>query len=315
MMIKQQAEAMLQADFNLNEEQKIAWALYRVSTLKQADDKDDIPMQKIACRQYADEHGWLLQNEVCEAGVSGYKKTAAQRDAIRLLLEAAEKGQFQILLVYMSDRIGRRGMETAMLCEKLTELGIEIWSVKEDQIKFDDDMQYLLNTIRFSMAKLESGKTSIRIKTRMEQLTLEGKYTGRKLPYGYRLVPTGEYTKKGRMRNRVEINPQEAEVVRIIFDKTIREGLGSYRLSAYLNEQGYRNQKGKPFEHNLINRTLKNRLYCGYFVWGNTVSPCLKELVIISQQDFDDAQKILAERSQKDEKKRHIALNTKGSSL
>ncbi len=48
--------------------------LYRVSTTKQVDVvKDDIPMQKIACRNFIEEKKWQLVGEKEEKGVSGFK--------------------------------------------------------------------------------------------------------------------------------------------------------------------------------------------------------------------------------------------------
>ena len=40
---------------------KRAYCLYRVSTKNQVDvQKDDIPMQKIACQEFAKAHGWVI---------------------------------------------------------------------------------------------------------------------------------------------------------------------------------------------------------------------------------------------------------------
>ena len=50
--------------------------LYRVSTVGQVD-HDDIPMQRLACREYAATHpDWEIIEEISEIGVSGYKVSA-----------------------------------------------------------------------------------------------------------------------------------------------------------------------------------------------------------------------------------------------
>ena len=50
--------------------------LYRVSTLGQVD-HDDIPMQRLACHEYAATHpDWEIIDEISEKGVSGYKVTS-----------------------------------------------------------------------------------------------------------------------------------------------------------------------------------------------------------------------------------------------
>ena len=55
-------------------------ALYRVSTKKQVDvTKDDIPMQKIACHEFAERQGWTITKEYSEKGISGFKVSAEDR--------------------------------------------------------------------------------------------------------------------------------------------------------------------------------------------------------------------------------------------
>ena len=63
-------------------ETKRVYCLYRVSTLGQVD-KDDIPMQKQCCREFAERHGWTIVKEFSEKGVSGFKTSAKDRDAIQ----------------------------------------------------------------------------------------------------------------------------------------------------------------------------------------------------------------------------------------
>lgn len=52
---------------------KRVYCLYRVSTKRQVDQmKDDIPMQRIACHEFADrQDGWVIVKEFLEKGVSG----------------------------------------------------------------------------------------------------------------------------------------------------------------------------------------------------------------------------------------------------
>ena len=85
--------------------------LYRVSTIGQVE-KDDIPMQKEACHEFAERQGWEIVKEFSEKGVSGFKKSAKDRDQLQLLQQAAAAGEFDVLLVFMFDRLGRRDDET-----------------------------------------------------------------------------------------------------------------------------------------------------------------------------------------------------------
>ena len=87
------------------EKNKRVYCLYRVSTKGQVE-KDDIPMQKQYCREFAESQGWTIIKEFAEKGVSGFKVAAADRDAIQEIRQDAEERKFDILLVFMFDRLG-----------------------------------------------------------------------------------------------------------------------------------------------------------------------------------------------------------------
>lgn len=142
--------------------------LYRVSTTKQVDHDDqnqaDIPVQRKACREFAERMGWTIVYEEQENGVSGFKVSANDRDKIQLIKEYAEQGKFDILLVFMFDRIGRRAEETPFVVEWLINHGIQVWSVNEGEQRIDTHVDRLTNYIRFWQADGESQKTSMRTK-------------------------------------------------------------------------------------------------------------------------------------------------------
>lgn len=84
--------------------------------------------------------------------------------------------------------------------------------------------------------------------------------------------------KKGKEICDLVVNPIEAEWAVEIFEKTVKEGYGSYKLASYLNDNGVRTHNGSKFQCNTIIRILRNKLFCGYMVSGETVSPKLQEL-------------------------------------
>lgn len=295
---------------------KRIYCLYRVSTKKQVDQQNnDIPMQKIACHEFAKDKGWIIMKEFYEKGISGYKVSVDNRDAIQELREAALNHEFDVLLVYMFDRLGRRDDETPFVVEWFVKQGIEVWSAQEGQQRFDTHTDKLLNYIRYWQATGESLKTSMRLKTRIAQLTAEGIYHGGTTPFGYRTVYKGRINKKGQPVRDLEIDSREAKYVKIIFDKTLNEGYGSYRMADYVNKLGIKTHSGSSFQCNTINRILKNRLYCGYYVSGDVISPKQEHLAIIDENVFDEVQKILSQRSIKNNEKQHIARTTKGKTL
>ena len=279
------------------------YCLYRVSTLGQVE-KDDIPMQKEACREFVQQHpGWEIVKEFSEKGVSGFKVSAKDRDAVQEIQRDALQNKFDILLVFMFDRLGRREDETPFVVEWFAKNDIEVWSVKEGQQRFDTHVDKLLNYIRYWQASGESIKTSVRTKTRMEQLTKEGCFTGGVVPFGYRLEHKGRTNKR---------NPDEAEIVKLIFQKYLYEGYGAQRLCRYLTEQGIKNKKGRNIPTTSINRIIKNPIYTGVIRNGDSQSDVLTDLQIIDEETFEKAQRMMERRVTHHS---DVPLNTKGQSL
>jgi len=101
---------------------KRVYTLYRVSTKKQVNVSEnhdnDIPMQRGACKEFVKyRQDWEIVKEYEEKGVSGFKVSAKNRDAILDLQEAALNKEFDVLLVFMFDRIGRIDDETPFIVE------------------------------------------------------------------------------------------------------------------------------------------------------------------------------------------------------
>ena len=287
-------------------------ALYRVSTVGQVD-KNDIPMQKQCCREFIDcRSDWELVKEVFEKGVSGYKKSAKDRDAIQEIQQYAIEKKFDVLLVYMFDRLGRRDDETPFIVEWFVQQGIEVWSVMEGQQRFDNHVDKLLNYIRYWQASGESIKTSIRVKTRLEQLTEKGLYTGGSVPYGYRLEKMGRTNKRNKEVYDLLIDEDAAQIVRLIFYKYINEGFGAQRISRYLMEMNIRKADGNDFPNTSIISMLKRRIYTGVITNGDAESSFIPELQIIDQATFDRAQELMKARTQK---RNEVPLNLAGQSL
>lgn len=292
-------------------EQKRVCCLYRVSTKGQVE-KDDIPMQKQACHEFCERNDWTIVREFSEKGVSGFKVSAKDRDAIQELQREALQGSFDILLVFMFDRLGRRDDETPFVVEWFAKNGVEVWSTVEGQQRFDNHVDKLMNYLRYWQASGESEKTSIRTKTRLGQIVEEGRFRGGTPPYGYRLEKQGRISKKNREVYEILIDEDEAVLVRLIFHKYVYEGFGAQRLSRFLLEEGYRNRKGANFANTTIIKMLKNIMYTGVLRSGETQSEVFPHLQIIEPVLYEQAQALMEGRT-----KEHsdVPLNTKGDAL
>ena len=88
------------------------------------------------------------------------------------------------------------------------------------------------------------------------QAQKEGYYTGSVVPYGF------SKEKQGKGYVLVE-NPEESEVVKLIFEK-YAAGCGVCQIAKYLNRNGIKTQKGKLWSNGTINGIIKSRVYTGF---------------------------------------------------
>ena len=271
--------------------------LYRVSTLGQVE-KDDIPMQKQRCHEFAAQQGWEIVSEFAEKGVSGFKVSAKDRDAIQEIQREAALGRFDVLLVFMFDRLGRREDETPFVVEWFVKNGIEVWSCIEGQQRFDTHVDKLMNYIRYWQASGESIKTSIRTKTRLSQIVQEGKFRGGNCPYGYQLVKKGRKGKRNKELYDIEVNPDEVAAVRRMFDLADRLGYGGRKIATVMQEEGLINERtGEHFHYATIQNMLKNILYTGVLRSGETQSEVFPELQIVAPEQFNRIQEMRKQRA------------------
>ena len=272
--------------------------LYRVSTVGQVD-HDDIPMQKIACREYAATHqDWEIIDEISEKGVSGYKVSTNARDAIIEIKKRAMAKEFDVLLVFMFDRLGRREDETPFVVQWFVQQGIEVWSTREGEQRFDTHVDKLLNYIRFWQASGESEKTSIRVKTKHLQMIEDGQYRGGLVPYGYRLEQLGRMNKKNKPVPDLVIDQDEAAVVREIFHLLVNKGYGTVRVAKYLNDKGIKTKRNKgPWRGTAIRALIDNPIYIGHMHMGETLSPKFENLQIIDDDLFARCQEVVKGRA------------------
>jgi Site-specific recombinases, DNA invertase Pin homologs len=288
--------------------------LLRVSS-KQQLHEDDIPVQRAEARQYIEgRSGWVFDREYIEKAVSGYKNGVEDREVLQEILADAKEKQFDILLTYMSDRIGRQE-EYSFYVAALNRLGIEVWTIKDGQLKTEEHIDKLLNYIRFWQNEGESKKTGMRVRDTQRELVKAGKFVGGRAPFGYRLVPSGMVSSHGRLLKKLEIVGEDANTVRRIFELAVHQGMGYVRIAGELNRQGIPAVSGGEWKAGTIRGILTNPVYMGYLAIGRRENhgtltrldrrewvyseEQIQELVIVSAQLWERAQEIREARKEK----------------
>ena len=245
--------------------------LLRVSSKQQLHD-DDIPVQRAEAEQYiAKRSDWIFDKEYIEKAVSAYKNNVEERAVLQEILADARNHEFDVLLTYMSDRIGRQE-EYSFYVATLNQLGIEVWTIKDGQLKTEEHIDKLLNYIRFWQNEGESKKTGMRVRDTQKELVKAGKFVGGKAPYGYQLVPSGMISNHGRLLKKLEIVEEKAQVVRQIYGLAVHQGMGYEKIAKELNHQGIPAVTTDKWKTGTIRSILTNPVYMGYLAINRRIN-------------------------------------------
>ena len=242
--------------------------LLRVSSNQQLEADGDLSIQREIVKEYIAKHeDWQLDDkEYFEGGISGYKNAVSDRNVLQEALIDAQKREYDILVVYKDDRIGRRMWEIGAYVMQLKNYNVDIYTTKDGCISPDSDdiMGQMMLALRYGNAQKSSSDTGQRVKDTAQKLVKQGKFIGGKAPYGYKLVLSGELSKHGRALHKLEIIPEQADVVKYIYDLSYNKEYGSSKIASELNNGKYKNlAPNNVWKSGTITSILTNPIYCG----------------------------------------------------
>ena len=244
--------------------------LLRVSSNQQLEADGDLSVQRQLVKDYiSNQSDWQLdEKEYFEGSNSGYKNAVADRNILQEALQDAKAKEYDILVVYKDDRIGRRMWEIGAYVMSLKSFGVDIYTVKDGCIspESDDIMGQMMLALRYGNAQKSSSDTGMRVKDTAQKLVQKGKFMGGKAPYGYKLVLSGEVSKHGRALHHLVVVPEQAEVVKYIYELSLHKEFGATKISKILNEHEiYKDRAPRDiWKSGTIVSILTNPVYAGY---------------------------------------------------
>ncbi len=277
---------------------KIA-AYCRVST-DTADQLNSLEAQKKFFSEYTARTGDHLVRLYADEGISG-TKIKNRREFLRMM-EDAEKGLFDMVVVKDISRFARNTVDLLQSIRKLKALGIETQFLTANMTSMGNS-EFVL-TIFGALAQEESANTSKRVKFGKRINAEKGRVPN--IVYGYDKT-IGDYFN-------LKINPEEAAIIRQIYQWYIEDGYGTAKIAVFLNERGARTKRNCQWSQAGVCRILTNEIYMGRIVNGKQeVADFLTgrraekdetewmvsdrpELRIISPETFEAAQKIMNTR-------------------
>ena len=254
----------------------------RVSTAMQVDGYS-LDAQKDKLKRYADYQEMQIVGEYSDEGHSG-KNIAGRPDFMRMLEDIEDgKGEVSFVLVFKLSRFGRNAADVLNSLQLMQDYGVNLICV-EDGIDSSKESGKLMISILSAVAELERENILVQTMEGRKQKAREGKWNGGFAPYGYKLVD-GDLV----------IAEDEAEIIRLIFDKFIHTNMGATGVADYLNTHGYKKKKRQNntldvFAPSFIKGVLDNPIYMGKLAYGRRATEKIQgtrnEFHVVKQDEY-----------------------------
>ena len=212
---------------------------------------------------YCQRNGWPAPALYQDQAISGSRK---DRPGYQNMLEAAEAGLFDVLLVDDLSRLSRDHIDTAQTIRTLKFIGIRVIGVSDGTDTARDG--YKLETgLRGLMSEFYLDDLAKKTHRGLMGQALEG-YSAGGLPYGYDSHSDGN----GFVRS---INQEQAKWVSFVF-QNYAAGHSPRRIADMLNELGIPSPRGSTWAHTALYPDAKgvgmlgNPIYTGRQVWNKT---------------------------------------------
>ena len=210
---------------------------------------------------------WQLVDIYADEGISGTR--ADKRDEFQRMIRDCRRGKIDYIITKSVSRFARNTAECIEFVRLLRQMGIGVIFEEQniDTLKCDTE---LLMTIHASFAQAESESMSRNItwsyRKRFENGAVMFNYSR---ILGYRKGADGQ----------PEIVPEEAEIVRSIFDMFL-SGMTLREISAYLQVEGIKTKGGSTtWSIATVQNILKNEKYCGDAITQKTITvDCISKI-------------------------------------
>jgi site-specific DNA recombinase len=240
-------------------------ALYcRVSTEEQREGQT-IDSQVAELERFAHEKKWAVLDIYKDEGWSG---GLLARPALDELRDHARQGRFQTVLVNDVDRLARDVSLLGIIKRDLESSGTRVVFRKLPGEQ-GPTLNLMVNLLG-SFAEFEKELIADRTRRgRRHKVEVRKQHVGALPPYGFKYIPklsaTGE-------TGHLEILPDEAAIVRQIYNWVDQESLSGAKVVARLNEIGIRPKKGgKRWQTSSVRRILRSEVYAGIWYYNKHI--------------------------------------------
>jgi site-specific DNA recombinase len=288
-------------------------ALYmRVSTGRQAEHDLSIPDQRSQLKLWCRANGHDVVAEFVEAGASAGDD---RRPGFQQMIERACDGEhaFDLIVVHSYSHFFREAFEQEFYLRKLGKHGVRVVSITQPVGDETEPVHAMMRKVIALFDEYQSKENAKHVIRSMKENARQGFWNGATPPLGYKLI---EAEKRGtKIKKKLDIDPVEAETVRLIFKLYLcgdgsSGALGVKEIVKWLNARGYRTRRSKSFGVGQVHKLLTNTIYIGRWKFNQASSKTRKrkaedEIVeipvphIIETDTFEQVRRQLHARSPK----------------
>ena len=242
----------------------------RVSTEMQVEGYS-LEAQKDRLTKFAEYQGMEIVREYCDAGKSG-KSISGRTEFTQMLQDVAnERDDVDYILVFKLSRFGRNAADVLNSLQHIQDFGVNLICV-EDGIDSSKESGKLTITVLSAVAEIERENILVQTMEGRKQKAREGKWNGGRAPFGYCL---------DKANGILAVDPDEAEIVKVIYDLFTHTDMGIEAIAEHLNNHGYVKNRSRDFElgyftRGLVKKILDNPVYLGKIAYGRTTNEKVK---------------------------------------
>lgn len=214
------------------------------------------------------EHYWqsTLENDpdtelvgiYADKGISGH--SVQKRPQFLVMMQDARDHKFDRIYTKSVSRFARNTTQLLEAVRELRDIGVEVVFEKENIHTFQPTSEIFLTiaaTIAENDLEVDSERQRWSIRHRCEN--------------GWISIGNGLFGLRLTADNDLEIVPEEAAIVRYIYESYVDGGLGSKKIADALNAAGVPTRSGCPWDAKHIVGLLRNEKYKGDVIMGKSV--------------------------------------------
>lgn len=229
----------------------------------------DTDFEEVSVEETLNRHRRILESfckerrlnvvEVLEEVVSG--ESLSSRPKMLRLLELVNTGMYAGVVCVDIERLSRgSSLESGYIMQVLQTNSCKIITPsKIYDLQNESDEQF--TDMKFMFSRYELKTITKRLVRGRNQSASEGKFLGSVAPYGYRT-----YKLPGVKGNSLKIEPNEAEIVKMIFNMYGEQGIGYNTIAYQLNQMHIPSRTGTWGQTSITN-ILSNEVYLGMIRW------------------------------------------------